>query len=205
MKAPTLLLIFISLLLVSGCTMHQLSVHEHGEQWAPALGAEASELTFLSYCDFRRVHKYKPLRNSRTQGVVAFSDTHFYLRTHQASRPNYTIEVPIKELEGVAKLNSRFQLKHEGTVMEIRLNKTFSKQENVENYDLVYQLLAQNSVPEIAAATELATRRSNRSRWRNVSTSNGVGRYQGISRVGMGGTNNRNVYGTPYTPIENRN
>lgn len=205
MKALTLPLLFLSLVLLSGCTTQQLSLTEHGEQFAPALGAEPSELKFLSYCDFRRVHRYKPLSNPRTQGIVALSDTHFYLMTDEVRRPNYTIEVPIKAMEGIAKLPSKFQLKYDGTVMEIRLNKTLSKQRNLERYNQVYRLFAQNSVPEIAAAAEFPTRRSSGSRWRNVSSSNGVGRYQGISRVGRGGTNNQNVYGTPYTPIQNRN
>ena len=144
------------LLLLVGCESQSLTLEKHGQELAPALGAEVAELAFLSECQFQLVEAGKSASNRPQRGVLAMSDSHFYLVTAAADRSqqSYKITIPIQDMEGISKLPSQFHLKYQGEVMVFWLREADSKADTQEKYATVYTLFENRNVVEMASTQE---------------------------------------------------
>ena len=182
---------------LTGCETQQLTLQDHGEQLAPALGADASDLQLLSYCQFQIVEPLQEPDPVAIPGILALSDSQFYLMTDfgSSSQSNYKIEIPIEDMEGISNLSSQVQFTHDRLVMVLWLNKAPSKTETEAKYATVSQLFAEKNVPEVAALREYRLRSSN-PRWDSQLSNAGryspnmpsMGGFKGPSSPRMGGT-----------------
>ena len=203
MKTLILLRLLIITILLTGCETQQLTLEEHAEEMAPSLGADASDLKFLSYCQFQLLDTSSDSVNPVKPGVLALSDSHFYLMTEAANRSqaNYRITIPIQEMESISKCPSQFHLMHNGELMVFWLKEASSQALTQEKYETVYQLFSKNQVPEIAAVDEY--RLPMHSWGKNNSPKRGGSYIPGVRLSGAyGATQNSRVNGTRATGIQ---
>lgn len=156
MKSFILLLSFFLLFLLSGCESDSYSSNDRVQDLAPALGAQSSELAFVSECQFQLVESEDNGSGPVKLGLLGLSDSELILVTEVDGRAqsSHRIAIPIEDLESVAQLEDQFHLTYQGEVMVFWLKAGASDSLTRSNYETVYKVLASHQVPVVAAATE---------------------------------------------------
>jgi len=197
MKYPTIpktaLQVFVVAIFLLGCDAKYLTVDKHAKHVAPVLKVKESDVKFLSYCDYRAAREFPDNEIAASKGIVALTDSHFYIMSrNQKQVETYGIvRIPIDEMEAISISPSQFHLKHKKYRMVVWLNEASSYKLTEQMYDTVNQLFADNGVPiyEVDKEYEIAKFSQRR---RNTGYNSGF--YSG----GGGDSYESPYYGSPY-------
>lgn len=180
-----------------GCDAKYLTVEKHAKLIAPALKVKESDVKFLSYCESRAMKEIPNNNIVAMPGIVALTDTHFYIlsRNEERVKSQGIVRIPISEMESLSTASSQFHLKHKGLILLIWLNEAPSKKLTEQKYETVSQLFAQNGVSIFEADQEYQIAKFS-TRRRNLNFNSGFysGGYGGSFSDGF----ESSTYGSPY-------
>lgn len=153
MKRISVIPLIHLLLLFGGCTLHELSVNQHGKQLAPTLGVDETDIQIVSRCEYGIVNNPSSEGYRARKATLAVTDSDLFFMTRH-KRYLFSKDVstlPVNELEGVALLNSQIQLQFRGQTMVLQLSDVPSPQRTQEKCEELYRSFLALGVPSYEA------------------------------------------------------
>ena len=147
---PYLLLVPLCMIL-QGCQLTQLTVEEHGQEWAPALGIDPSNMRYINHAGFATVDRSDSKRPDIQQGVVILTNQAVILAEESPDASDSVLikSIPISDIQGVGLIPNQVQLHHEDQVTLVRLYGDFRHQVFVPLAEAFFGQLLAMGCPEI--------------------------------------------------------
>lgn len=148
MKPLNPIFYLLSSLFLVGCSLHELSVDHDAKQLAPTLGVKATDIKFVSYCDWGTAGIGQDGFRAQ-KGIIAVTDGEFHFMTRHKeylfSKEASTL--PSDRVQGVSLKDDQIQLKGYEMVLILQLDDASTRTETQEKYEDLFQAILAMGVP----------------------------------------------------------
>jgi hypothetical protein len=131
----------------------QLAVQEHRPQLVEPLGVEQDDIQLLSYCGVKIANESTKHSSYSTTRILAVNEENLFLFNEDISTVTRQgiIKIPLADIQGVSKLKSEVQLRHEGRLLRVSLYGRNIYDVDQEKTQDLFEILVDSGIPTYVA------------------------------------------------------